>query len=54
MELGVIPPVVFAKFIRSRFDNTSRSIADSVVDLILETTHSHPYGTQESPTRSGR
>jgi hypothetical protein len=47
VELGVIPPPVFARFIRSRFEKTSRSIDDLVVDAVLETTHSHPYGTQE-------
>lgn len=47
MELGVITPPLFAKFIRDRFKKTSRSIDDTVVDAILETTHAHPYGTQE-------
>jgi hypothetical protein len=47
MELGVIPPPAFARFIRSRFEQTSRSIEDAVVDAVLKTTHSHPYGTQE-------
>jgi uncharacterized protein len=47
MELGVIPPQSFAEFIRDRFEKTSRSIDDSVVEALLETTHAHPYGTQE-------
>jgi uncharacterized protein len=47
MELGVIPPPAFAKFIQARFDQTDRSIDDAVVDELLEITHSHPYGTQE-------
>ena len=47
MELGVIPPPAFARFIRSRFEQTSRSVEDAVVDAMLDTTHSHPYGTQE-------
>jgi hypothetical protein len=47
MELGVIPPPAFGRFIRSRFEQTSRSVEDAVVDAILDTTHSHPYGTQE-------
>jgi hypothetical protein len=47
MELGVIPPRDFARFIRSRFEQTSRSVNEAVVDSILETTHAHPYGTQE-------
>jgi AAA+ ATPase superfamily predicted ATPase len=47
MELGVIPPPVFARFVRGRFEKTSRSIDDQIVEAVLETTHSHPYGTQE-------
>jgi len=47
MELGVIPPPAFARFIRSRFEQTSRAVEDAVVGALLETTHSHPYGTQE-------
>ena len=47
MELGVIPPQVFAEFIRARFENTGRRIHEMVIELILQTTHSHPYGTQE-------
>ncbi len=47
IELGVIPPTAFARFIRTRFEQTSRSVEDAVVDAMLDTTHSHPYGTQE-------
>lgn len=47
LELGVIPPPAFAKFIRGRFEQTARSLDDGVVDALLDTTHSHPYGTQE-------
>jgi hypothetical protein len=47
MELGVIPPPLFAEFLHERFTQTSRSIDDSVIELVLATTHSHPYGTQE-------
>ncbi len=47
IELGVIPPAAFARFIRSRFEQTSRSVEDAVVDAMLDTTHCHPYGTQE-------
>lgn len=47
MELGVIPPAAFARFIRTRFEQTSRSVEEAVVDTVLNTTHSHPYGTQE-------
>jgi len=47
VELGVIPPAVFADFVRTRFEQTGRSIDQMVIELILQTTHSHPYGTQE-------
>ena len=47
MELGVIPARDFAKFIRARFEQTSRSIDEDVIDSLLRTTHCHPYGTQE-------
>jgi hypothetical protein len=47
MELGVIPPREFARFIRSRFEQTSRSVEPKVIDSILGATHCHPYGTQE-------
>jgi uncharacterized protein len=47
MELGVIPPAAFARFIRARFEQTSRSVEDAVLDAVLDTTQSHPYGTQE-------
>ena len=47
IELGVIPPRLFADFIRDRFRKTGRSIEEAVIDAILELTHAHPYGTQE-------
>jgi hypothetical protein len=47
MELGVIPPDVFAEFLRLRFEGTGRRIDEMVIELVLQTTHSHPYGTQE-------
>jgi uncharacterized protein len=47
MELGVIPPKLFARFIRDRFKRTNRTIAPEVLDTLLAITHSHPYGTQE-------
>lgn len=47
LELGVIPPAPFAKFIRARFGQTARSIDGPVIERLLAMTHSHPYGTQE-------
>jgi hypothetical protein len=47
MELGVIPPAAFGRFLRNRFGQTSRAIERDVIDAALAITHSHPYGTQE-------
>jgi hypothetical protein len=47
MELGVIPPALFAPFIGERFAATGRRIDDAAVALILSITRGHPYGTQE-------
>jgi hypothetical protein len=47
LELGVIPPPVFSEFIHRRFEATSRSIHETVVEALLGVTHAHPYGTQE-------
>jgi uncharacterized protein len=47
MELGVIPPALFAPFIDERFTATGRRIDDAAIALILAITHGHPYGTQE-------
>jgi hypothetical protein len=47
MELGVIPPRAFARFLVSRFEQTARAIEEPIVELILQATHCHPYGTQE-------
>jgi uncharacterized protein len=47
MELGVIPSQLFAEFLRTRFENTGRRIHEMAIELVLQTTHSHPYGTQE-------
>jgi hypothetical protein len=47
MELGVIPPALFAPFIGERFGATGRRIDEAAVALILSITRGHPYGTQE-------
>ena len=47
MELGVIPPALFAPFIAERFTATGRRIDDAAIALILAITRGHPYGTQE-------
>ena len=47
MEIGPIPPDLFARFIRERFDATDRGVSDAAVEGLLELTHGHPYATQE-------
>jgi hypothetical protein len=47
MELGVIPPALFAPFIGERFATTGRRIDEAAVALILAITRGHPYATQE-------
>src|SRR5581483_2451303 len=47
LELGVIAPPLFRKFIVSRFRRTDRAVPDEVVDAILGITGGHPYATQE-------
>jgi hypothetical protein len=47
IELDVIQPEPFAEYIVSQFARTGRKIASAAVDAILETTHGHPYATQE-------
>ena len=47
MELGVIPPELFAVYVVERFGATGKSIEGEAVARILELTHGHPYATQE-------
>jgi hypothetical protein len=47
MEIGPIPPDLFVRFIRERFDATERGIADAAVEGLLAITRGHPYATQE-------
>jgi hypothetical protein len=47
IELDVIGPEPFAEYIVSQFARTGRKIASAAVDAILQTTHGHPYATQE-------
>jgi uncharacterized protein len=47
MELGVIPPELFAPYVVERFRATGKSIDDGAVARILEITGGHPYATQE-------
>jgi uncharacterized protein len=47
VELGLIPPAKFAKFIRARFDATDKGITLEALERLLGTTAGHPYATQE-------
>jgi uncharacterized protein len=47
MELGVIAPELFGRYIRERFEATGRRVSADAVDRVLEITRGHPYATQE-------
>lgn len=47
MELDVIEPKPFASYIAHQFKRTSRAIAAGAIKAVLDTTHGHPYATQE-------
>jgi uncharacterized protein len=47
MELGVIAPELFARYIRARFEATGRRVSADAVDRVLDVTRGHPYATQE-------
>jgi hypothetical protein len=47
MELGPIPPELFAPFIAERFAASGREIAGEAVDLVLAITAGEPHETQE-------
>jgi hypothetical protein len=47
MELSVIPPELFAPFIRERFRASGKDVSPATVDAVLASTDGHPYATQE-------
>lgn len=47
LEIGLIAPTEFARFIRGRFSATGKRISDDALDRLLAATGGHPYGTQE-------
>jgi hypothetical protein len=47
LEIGLIPPEKFAGFIRERFADSGKGIADGAVERLLHASGGHPYGTQE-------
>ncbi len=47
LEIGSIPPVEFATFVKERFESTDKAITDAAVTRLLAASGGHPYGTQE-------
>ena len=47
LEIGLIAPAAFARYLRQRFEDTEKGIDDDAVNRLLEATAGHPYGTQE-------
>ena len=47
LEIGMIPPEKFASFVRARFVESGKGIADGALERLLRATGGHPYGTQE-------
>jgi uncharacterized protein len=47
LEIGLIASVKFADFIRERFADSGKGIADEAVERLLHASGGHPYGTQE-------
>jgi len=47
LEIGMIPPTEFARFIRECFAASGKGITDEALERLLGATGGHPYGTQE-------
>jgi uncharacterized protein len=47
LEIGLIAPAAFARYLRERFEDTEKGIDDHALNRLLEATAGHPYGTQE-------
>jgi hypothetical protein len=47
LEIGAIAPRKFAPFLRERFAQSGKAIADDAVERLLRATGGHPYATQE-------
>jgi uncharacterized protein len=47
LEIGLIAPALFARFVRARFDRTDKGITEAAAARLVELTAGHPYGTQE-------
>ncbi len=47
IELGVIEPQPFGEYIQRQFKRTGKKVTPAAIGAVLETTHGHPYATQE-------
>ncbi len=47
VELAVIPPDLFAPFIRKRFRASGKEVSAETLEAVLAFTGGHPYATQE-------
>jgi|SRR3984885_55009 len=47
IELGAIDPQPFGQYIERQFERTGKTITSAAIAAVLETTHGHPYATQE-------
>jgi uncharacterized protein len=47
LEIEMIAPEKFGGFVRQRFMDTGKGIADEALDRLFRATGGHPYGTQE-------
>lgn len=47
MQIGLIPPKLFAPFIRRCFRSTNKALDEGICDRLLRITGGHPYATQE-------
>ena len=48
IDLGVIPPALFARYATARFSDTGKPLDGDACERILELTGGHPYATQEA------
>lgn len=47
LEIGMIPPAAFARFVHERFAASGKGSTDEALERLLVATGGHPYGTQE-------
>jgi hypothetical protein len=47
LEIGPIPPALFAGFLRDRFAGSGKQTGEEALERLLTASGGHPYGTQE-------